>query len=62
MYDYQSRISLIMVAVKADGEGMRGFRRQGVTGREIEKVTKTLEHRECRRWQEAAIELCNLRS
>lgn len=33
-----------------------------MTGCEIEKVTKALVHRECRRWQEAAIELCNLRS
>lgn len=41
---------------------MKGLEGQRVTGREIEKVTKALAHRECRRWQEAAIELCNLRS
>lgn len=47
----------------ADGERAKGFGgQQGVTGREIEKVTKALEHRECRHWQEAAIELCNLPS
>lgn len=50
------------VKTKADEEGIKGLKGQGVTGREIEKVTKALEHRECWRWQEAAIELCNLRS
>lgn len=40
----------------------RGERAKRVDDREIEKVTKPLEHRECRRWQEAAIELCNLPS
>lgn len=35
---------------------------KGVGDREIEKVAKALEHQECQRWQEAAIELCNLRS